>query len=112
MVASSLDKLASAIDSAGNNRWDFVSRTAFPAFERQVRNTLSAHDLLAAIENDEPTLEDVKKLHPNAATAELKTLLDQLIKEYKLADTAAHGHNRQVTTVEERARTPHRDDCD
>ena len=60
MVATSVEKLASAIDSASNNKWDFVTRTAYGAFERQVRNSLNQVDLGAVLDNDEPTLEDVR----------------------------------------------------
>ena len=87
-----MEKLASAIDSASNNKWDFISRTSFGAFERQVRNTLVRLDLSAVIDNDMPTLEDVAKQHPSADADERERILEKVRKEFKTADMAVHPH--------------------
>ena len=98
MVAPSLETLASAIDST-NNKWDFVSRTKYAAFERQVRNTLSQYDQWEVIQNDEPTQDDIKVLHTSVTEpTQLAELLATALKNYRVADMAAYAHIDKLLT--------------
>ena len=87
-----MEKIAAAFEAAGNNKWDFISVTKFPAFERQVRNALSNNDLLEVTQNDEPTVELIKSANTSITDAsEIEKLHTVACAEYRTADKAAHG---------------------